>query len=409
MATLHLVILKTRKNSIGKYPIFIAVTEKREVRYIKTDYLIDEFYEFDNGLVVCRKDANTLNQRLKYVLSEYQEKLDSISNPHIYRCSQLVEILKGKQKLDTPVTVKEYMDLRIKRFKKEGREGYADMNTYTLDKILSILGDITLQSFSPVTIDKFINGMAKLSNATKQMRLCHLKACINEAIREGVVKYEIHPFAYTKMPRSAIKQVDISIDDFIKIRKFTPTYKRLELAKDLFLLSFYLGGINLVDIMNIDFSGNELHFIRKKTRYSDQEPKSITFTMPQEARIIVNKYITKNGLLDFQYNFSYKNFQCYLNKCLKMLATEVGIKTDFCFYSARKTFAQFASDLGIPDNIIDYCLGHSDKTRGVIRYYVRIKQKKADIAIRRVIDYTNNPEDFKDYIEMHSDIMMMRL
>ena len=92
-----------------------------------------------------------------------------------------------------------------------------------------------------------------------------------------------------------------------------------------------------------------------------------------------------------------------------MLATEVGIKTDFCFYSARKTFAQFASDLGIPDNIIDYCLGHSDKTRGVIRYYVRIKQKKADIAIRRVIDYTNNPEDFKDYIEMHSDIMMMRL
>lgn len=242
-----------------------------------------------------------------------------------------------------------------------------------------------------------------------KMRLCHLKACINEAIREGIVKYEIHPFAYTKMPRSAIKQVDISIDDFIKIRKFTPTYKRLELAKDLFLLSFYLGGINLVDIMNIDFSGNELHFIRKKTRYSDQEPKPITFTMPQEARIIVNKYITKNGLLDFQYNFSYKNFQCYLNKCLKMLATEVGIKTDFCFYSARKTFAQFASDLGIPDNIIDYCLGHSDKTRGVIRYYVRIKQKKADIAIRRVIDYTNNPEDFKDYIEMHSDIMMMRL
>lgn len=55
---------------------------------------------------------------------------------------------------------------------------------YTLTKILSIIGDITLQSISPSTIDKFIKGMSGLCNAGRQMSLAHLKACINEAIRK---------------------------------------------------------------------------------------------------------------------------------------------------------------------------------------------------------------------------------
>ena len=86
----------------------------------------------------------------------------------------------------------------------------------------------------------------------------------------------------------------------------------------------------------------------------------------------------------------------------------LGIKQTLCFYSARKTFAQFASELGIPDGVIDYCLGHSDKSRGVIRYYTKVKQKQAEIAINRVIDYTNNPEKYTEYIEMRADIMLMK-
>lgn len=77
-------------------------------------------------------------------------------------------------------------------------------------------------------------------------------------------------------------------------------------------------------------------------------------------------------------------------------------------HSARKSFAQYASEIGIPDGVIDYCLGHSDKSKGVIRYYTKVKQQQADIAISRVIDYVNNPEKYKDYIEMRKDIMMMR-
>ena len=78
------------------------------------------------------------------------------------------------------------------------------------------------------------------------------------------------------------------------------------------------------------------------------------------------------------------------------------------YYSARKSFAQYASDLGIPDSIIDYCLGHSDKRRGVIYFYAKIKKQQADAAISKIIDYVNNPEKYEDYIQLKRDIMMMR-
>lgn len=400
MATLNLVVLKARQTAKGDYPIFISVTQNRVVRYIKTEYSIDDLFQFDNGVVVCRKDAKVMNQRLKFVLDEYQEKLNLIEDHEIYNCSQIKEILEGKIKLEQIITVKDYFEQRIKELRKEGRGSYADMNVYTLDKVLSILGDINLQSITPQIIEKFITGMSGLSNATKQMRLTHLKARINEAIKSGLVKYDIHPFIYTKMPKPAVKLLDITVEEFNRIRSLETKHKALILAKDAFLLSFYLGGINLADLVAIDFSRSFIEFTRKKTELSKQGNKVVRLTIPQEAELIIKKYLKRNGKLNFGYKFTYSNFQRYLNRCLKKLAKEVGITSEFSYHSARKTFSQFAFDLGIKTEIIEYCIGQSMKENRPIYNYVRVMQKQADAAIARVIDYTENPEKYNDYINM---------
>lgn len=67
------------------------------------------------------------------------------------------------------------MGQRIKNLREEGRNSYADMNTQTLGCIKAILGDINLKSISTLTVDKFIRGLSGLSNATKQIRLTHLR------------------------------------------------------------------------------------------------------------------------------------------------------------------------------------------------------------------------------------------
>lgn len=58
--------------------------------------------------------------------------------------------------------------------------------------------------------------------------------------------------------------------------------------------------------------------------------------------------------------------------------------------------------------MIDYCLGHSDKSRRVIRYYAKVREKQAEIAVNRVIDYVDHPEKYKEFLEMRADIMLMK-
>ena len=62
--------LKNKTNS-KRYLFYLAVNHKRSTRYIATEYEIEGLFQFDNGTIVCRKDANIMNQRLKFVLGEY--------------------------------------------------------------------------------------------------------------------------------------------------------------------------------------------------------------------------------------------------------------------------------------------------------------------------------------------------
>ena len=375
-------------------PVLIALTSKRQVRYIKTGYEIDNLFQFEDGEVVCRKDARIMNQRLNFVLSEYRDRLSSIHDADIYSCAQLKEILEGRLKAEQPITIKEWMETRIEELRKDGRENYADMNCYTLKLIIDTIGDVPMQCITPAIVLRFIKGISRLSPATQQMRLTHLKARINEAIQEGLVKYDVHPFTGIKMPKPGVKLLDITIDEFRRIKDLETPHKRIGLARDLFLLSFYLCGMNLADIVEADFSTDEMQFVRKKTCRKKSGINVVSFSIPPEARPIINKYVKRNGRLDFGYEFSYRNFQRYLNFCFKKLAEAVGITTDFSFYSARKTFSQFAYDLGIRTEIIEYCIGQTMKENRPIYNYIRIMKKQADAAIRKVIDYTEHPENY---------------
>lgn len=197
------------------------------------------------------------------------------------------------------------------------------------------------------------------------------------------------------MPKAPAKLLDLTIEEFTRISNYQTRHKKLTLARDLFLLSFYLGGMNLIDIVKINFKENEIHYIRNKTANKREGDKTVTFTIPEEAKIIIQKYISKNGKLNFGYQFSYRNFQSYVNRSLKDLGKKLDIKSNICFYSARKTFSQFAFDLGIRTEIVEYCLGQSMKENRPIYNYVRVMRRQADAAINMVIDYTKNPEKYE--------------
>ena len=385
MATIRLTILSSIKEHDGRLPILVCISQKKERAYIKTEFLLDDIAEFDNGKVAYRKDANVMNKRLEFVFSQYKEKFNSIECIDYFSAIQIKRIIMSKER-PSHISFLEFWKQRINEIREEGRESYAKMNEETVRVFTNAEGDVPIPAINTLLVEHFKKWMIKkgYANGNIGLRLTHLKARINELIKTGVLKTDVHPFVYTKIPTADPKECDLSIEEFQKIQRAEVEGKRLNLGRDMFLLSFYLCGINLKDLLSVDLSVDILSFERIKTVHA------------------------KSGFLDLGYSYTYSNLQKYINLCMRELKEHLGIKQTLCFYSARKTFAQFASELGIPDGVIDYCLGHSDKNRGIIRYYTKVKQKQAEIAINRVIDYTNNPEKYTEYIEMRADIMLMK-
>lgn len=411
MATLALTILTSKPTKAGKYPILIRISVKNDKEYIKTEYQLDDACQWYEGKVVARTDATMINKRLLYELKKYKDRLQYIDNYEHYTAKQLKSVLTQQERAVPDVrTFNDFMRQRIAEKKEEGKTAHAKMLEDTLKVFEAAEGEVPMVIMNHITIEHFDRWM-KLHGHTdggRQIRLSQIKARVNEAIKLGIMRCSEHPFKYTKIPTPEPRDLDISVEAVKKIINVDVSHsKQLSLAKDMFLLSFYLGGMNYADLIEIDFSGESINYVRKKSSDHKVKNRKITIGICPEAAAIIHKYIGKNGILEFKYKFSTGNMQRYINKCLVLLARELNINNKhLTYYSARKTFAQFAAEIGIPYPIIEYCLGHSIKTNITINSYVRVKQHQADAAIRRVIDYINDPELFKPYIEMRAQMQM---
>lgn len=413
MATLKLTIFKAKVLKDGRHKIRVAVCHKQETCYIVTRFIIDSLSQFKNGQVVKRPDAAIMNTKLRNLLNEYQERLDGIDNVDMYSCTQLKDFILRQPLGIQNETFKSVCDNYIDELIKNGKYNYANMLKESETHFIKFTkGDIKLRDITPELIEQYSEYICKKSwsVATIGISMRNVRTIINRAIKKRKVSYEIHPFIDYCIPQSPVRDVSIKLESLNKILNADVDSRCLQTARDLFSLSFYLGGINMVDLLDIDFrNAKYIQYYRKKIKGRVANENVIILPIHERANKIIARWMNaKTGKLDFKYNFTYKNFSRHVSRNITNLRKKLGIKERVVYYSARKTFAQLASELGIPDGVIDYCLGHSDKSKGVIRYYTKVKQKQAEIAINRVIDYVNNPEKYQEYIEMRADIMMMK-
>ena len=415
MATLKLTIFKAKVLKDGRHKIRIAVCHHQETSYIVTRFIIDNLSQFKSGQVVKRPDASTINMKLRNMLNEYQERMDAIKNIEMYSCAQLKSLLVGQGNVITAPTFQAVANEYIEQLTKSGRGNYAKLLERNCRYFTEFSkGDFLLADINPMIVENYSNFLRHtkgIGETTIGMMMSRTRTIINRGVKQQLVKYDINPFAYYKIKTAPVREVDLSIENIIKIKNYCPDSKKLKVARDLFMLSFYLCGINLADLLQVDFRNvNHVEYVRKKAVNLKQSDQRIVIPIPHAATPIIYRWMNKNtGKLDFGYKFTYSNFYRYLTRSLNNVAAELNIKEKVVYYSARKSFAQFASELGIPDGVIDYCLGHSDKSRGVIRYYTKVREKQAEVAVNRVIDYVEHPDKYKDFLEMRADIMMMRV
>lgn len=383
MATLKLVIVPTKRLSNGSHKIRISISHKGDTRYIVTRYTVSDEKNFRDGRV-HGPEASIVNRKLSSLLNDYYDKLDEIQTEY-YTCAQIKEILENKH--INIVYVSQAAESYMNELRERGSISSIKLYDQTRKNWLEF-GDVVINTINNSTIKSFSSFLAKKynNNTTCNMHLKRTRTIINHMIDKGVVVYPIHPFKGVTIPACNVRYTDLSIEDIRMIRDAKITGKEMSRCRDIFMLSYYLGGMNVADMVRIDFSDtSEVFFERKKTEKKKQGETVTSFAIPKEAVEIICRYRDDNGYLQF-YN-SPNQVDIVAAQCVRM-KKYFGIK-NLMFYSARKSFAQHAFDLGISIEVIEYIIGHTVKTNRPVYSYVRVMRRHADEAIRKVLDYLN--------------------
>ena len=394
MATIKLAVLKHTRAKDGSYKIRISIGHKSETHYIVTRYRVQSLANFINGSVVNQPDAHYINVKLRALLNDYDSRLDNIPNLGDLSCEQLRNMLRDMRPMTGSVTLRQMTDEYVSLLKKEGRTSYASIITKAVNKFINYMnGDVMLSQLNSVMIDNYYHYLLSQNIGTAYINICmvNVRIIVNRAIQMQQVSYDVHPFKFYHCQPGEPRELDIPVEDMCKFIGYQANSEGHQRAADLFLLSYYLGGMNLKDLVAYDFRGykekSKLSYIRKKTSTKKRGNKTIEFTIQPEAYPLIDRWMNPatGHVLDCKPS-QYAGRLKYIDLCLKHLADRLGIAHRLSFYSARKSFVQHGFELGIPLETLEYCIGQSMKANRPIFNYVRIMSQHADVAIRQIID-----------------------
>ena len=394
MATIKLTVLKHTKAKDGTYKIRISIGHKSETHYIVTRYRVNSLANFVHGTVVGQPDAHYINIKLRALLNDYDSRLDQIPNLGDLSCEQLRDMLRDMRPMTSNITMRAMADEYISVLRSEGRNSYARLIEVAVNKFLSYMnGDIMLSQLNTVTIDNYYHHLLSKGLSVAYINICmvNIRIIVNRAIQMQQVRYDVHPFMYYHCQQGEPRDLDIPVEDMRKFVGYKASSEGHQRAADFFLLSYYLGGMNLIDMVNYDFRGFKekpiLSYIRQKTRNKKRGTRTIEFTIQPEAFQIIEKYMNPNTgrILDVKPSKYHARLK-YIDLCLDHIKERLHINHRLSFYSARKSFVQHGFELGIPLETLEYCIGQSMKANRPIFNYVKIMRQHADTAIRQILD-----------------------
>lgn len=217
------------------------------------------------------------------------------------------------------------------------------------------------------------------SRNARNIHLRNIRAVFNYAIDNEYTTY--YPFRKFKTKNEPTRKRSFDANTILKIftAETSPYERKFQVA---FELSFYLIGINVVDLCDIDINNGRVEYKRRKTK------KLYSIKLEDEAKRCIDEIRgTKHTIFALDHYKSSINFNHELNKVLKRIAEREGLPP-FTSYWARHSWATIAYKIGVPKDTISLALGHSFGCR-ITDIYVDYSLDAVDDANRKVIDYLN--------------------
>jgi hypothetical protein len=208
----------------------------------------------------------------------------------------------------------------------------------------------------------------------------------------GIFRLPVDPFDYYTIPKPPPpKHRDIPaewVQMMIDQRKELQGLERL--GVDVFLISFGLMGMNLVDMLTVTEKPKDgvLHYFRTKTTDIKDDRAEMFVRIEPCIAEIMKDYLDKDRVFRFHKMYATKlNLTIAINDGLKRWYQRNGIEKHFTFYSARHTWPTLAASkkLEIEASIITDALTHSDKSRAMDKVYTRTDWERVWDANAKVL------------------------
>ncbi|TYP89407.1 site-specific recombinase XerD [Sphingobacterium allocomposti] len=410
MATITPTILQNNRRKDGRWVVVYRLTHRRQSVYIKTSNLI--------GPSQLNKD-NTIKQKyvIDYLASEVkllEHRIASLGlKAERYTAAQLKEyILASDQDVDFLQFCDEHYEV-LKRTLKPNTVG-----TYrtTINHLKDFQGNKKLfcreitsayvKRFmeyvqEPKTIVRMVGEGSRQTSLRKSrtvsgnslytifFRFRKLFDWCKERYNDedmGIIRIPNSPFDRVPAPKmQATKKRSISVEDIRKIRDYQPVSSTEMAAKNLFMLSFYLCGINMIDIRNnISSIGKRLEYYRSKVERRNDRG-FISIKIPKEAKPYMQWYIEVKDRWS-----NSKNMTFAANKGLKSMSEKLDIDPNLSTYYARHSFATIGrNDCRIPEEYISRALNHVGSGNRVTDIYLAPDWSIIDEVQEKVINKIN--------------------
>ena len=418
MLTIKAEVFKKKVRNDGTYNVKIRFTKDRTVKRISTDLFatnadLTAEFKLKEGSVV-KQEADRLVLHYRTIFNAMH--LDS----EIFDVNEIVNRLLNKEEAEKPIDFIAFCKNWIITSSNRSKDIY----TTSLNAFIRFIGkdeldikEITvdlLEQYCDFIKDVRAQRVKKLleegkripSNRCLSLYLSNLRHLFNEAQKyynkpdKGLIRIPHSPFEYFKVPKEEVTRKRAIQPQQIKAIWKLPYQNslrghkgtcRYDLAKDCFILSFCLIGINSVDLYNAtELRGNRLIYFRTKTKDRRLDKAMMEVIVPDMVLPIIEKYRDTTGKRLFRFYKDYRDSRAFnkaINLGLKEIGKQLGIE-DFEYYAARHSWATIAlNKCGIDKYTVHAALNHVDPSMRVTDIYIERDFVNENKANAKVIKY----------------------
>lgn len=397
-ANVNILCYKSKTLSNGEHPLMIRVCKDGKKKYQSLGISVNPVHwDFKKNKPKSNcPNKEYINKIISDKTNEFTEQIAQLKSEHKeFTANSLVD--KTSKRVQ-PKTVGEVFLEELQRLTDESRRGYMLSIKQVYNSLIEFNKHLNIY-FSEIDIAwlrRYETYLRKkgLAENTIGIRFRTLRAIYNLAIEENIVKAEHYPFntyKVSKLHKETAKRA-ISKEDINRILEYQSANKYIRFPIDLFAFTYYVGGINFVDIAYLtkeNLIDGRLIYTRRKTG------KLIKLPLQPQALELIEKYSDKDNPYLFPIlSANHKTEQQRANRVHKVITKvnqrlkEVGkaldIPIDLTTYVARHSQATIMKKAGVSTSIIRELMGHSSE--GVTQIYLdSFDNEQIDDAMKNLL------------------------